>query len=147
MTFRKPHLCRKRQQGWWKEQADRPGFKLWGPPSCVTLSKIFSFLSLTFLIYKIRVRLPWWLYGKESACQRRRHGFNRRSRRIPQVAEHLSPCTPTHFRAQEPQPLTPHTTCPTAPAQHQERSRHLPELEKSLCSKKDPAQPKRINKF
>ena len=27
--------------------------------------------------------LPWWLSGKESACQCRRHGFDTWARRIP----------------------------------------------------------------
>ena len=27
--------------------------------------------------------LPWWLSGKESACQSRRHGFNPWVRKIP----------------------------------------------------------------
>ena len=36
-------------------------------------------------------QLPWWLSGKESACQCRRHGFNPWSRKIPQATEHLSP--------------------------------------------------------
>ena len=28
-------------------------------------------------------RLPWWLKGKESACQCRRHGLNPQSRKVP----------------------------------------------------------------
>ena len=32
---------------------------------------------------EIYVGLPWWLSGKESACQCRRHGFNPWSRKIP----------------------------------------------------------------
>ena len=34
----------------------------------------------------------WWLSGKESACQCRRHGFDSWSRKIP---EQLSPCATT----------------------------------------------------
>ena len=30
-------------------------------------------------------QLPWWLSGKEPACQCRRHGFNPWSRKIPQA--------------------------------------------------------------
>ena len=37
--------------------------------------------------------LPWWLSGKESACQSRRHGFAPRSRKIPRVMGQLSPGT------------------------------------------------------
>ena len=36
--------------------------------------------------------LPWWLSGKESACQCRRHRFDLYYGEIP---EHLSPCTTT----------------------------------------------------
>ena len=39
--------------------------------------------------------LPWWLSGKESTCQCRRHGFNPWSRKIPQAAEQLSSSTTT----------------------------------------------------
>ena len=34
--------------------------------------------------------LPWWLSGKESTCECRRHGFDPWSRMIPHVAEQLS---------------------------------------------------------
>ena len=37
--------------------------------------------------------LPWWLSGKESACQCRRHGFNPWSWKIPHGTEELGPCT------------------------------------------------------
>ena len=37
--------------------------------------------------------LPWWLSGKDSACQCRRRGFNPWSRKIPHALEQLSPCT------------------------------------------------------
>ena len=39
--------------------------------------------------------LPWWLSGKESACQCRRHGFNPWSGKIPHDVGQLSPCTET----------------------------------------------------
>ena len=39
--------------------------------------------------------LPWWLNGKESAYQCRRHGFDPWSRKIPHVMEQLSPCNTT----------------------------------------------------
>ena len=32
---------------------------------------------------------PWWLSGKESACQRKTHGFHLPSGKIPQAAEQL----------------------------------------------------------
>ena len=37
----------------------------------------------------------WWLSGKESACQCRRHRFNPCSGKIPCASEQLSPCTTT----------------------------------------------------
>ena len=50
------------------------------------------------------VGLPWWLSGKESSCQCRRHGFNPRSGTIPHDAgQLLSLCS----RACEPQLLSP----------------------------------------
>ena len=39
--------------------------------------------------------LPWWLSGKESACQCRRHRFDPWSRKSPHVSEQLSPCAST----------------------------------------------------
>ena len=35
---------------------------------------------------------PWWLSGKEFACQCRRHVFDPWSGKIPHASEHLSPC-------------------------------------------------------
>ena len=40
-------------------------------------------------------RLPWWLSGKESTCQCRRHGFNPWSGKIPHAVEKLTPCITT----------------------------------------------------
>ena len=37
----------------------------------------------------------WWLSGKESTCQCRRHGYNPWSGKIPHGAGQLSPCTTT----------------------------------------------------
>ena len=34
---------------------------------------------------------PWWLSGKESACQCRRHGFDPWPRKIPHTTEQLTP--------------------------------------------------------
>ena len=39
--------------------------------------------------------LPWWLSGKESACQRRRHKFDPWSGKIPQAVDQLSLCATT----------------------------------------------------
>ena len=43
----------------------------------------------------IKIGLPWWLSGKESACQNKRHGFDPWSRKIPHAAEQLSLCFTT----------------------------------------------------
>ena len=39
--------------------------------------------------------LPWWFSGKESTCQRKRHGFNPWSVKIPHATEPLSSCATT----------------------------------------------------
>ena len=39
--------------------------------------------------------LPWWLSGKESSCQYRKHGLNPWSGKIPKVLEQLSLCAST----------------------------------------------------
>jgi len=44
---------------------------------------------------KLKLGLPWWLSGKESNCQCRRHGFDPWSRKIPHASEQLSPCATT----------------------------------------------------
>jgi len=41
-------------------------------------------------ISKYVIGLPWWLSGKESACQCRRHGFDPSSRKTPHAVEQLS---------------------------------------------------------
>ena len=42
---------------------------------------------------KEKTGLPWWLSGKESACQCKRHGFDPWTRKIPRAMEQLSLCT------------------------------------------------------
>ena len=74
------------------------------------------------LYFKKLQGLPWWLSGKESACQCRRYGFDSWSRKIPHISgdsarapKLLSLCS----RAWGPQLLKP--SCPTAYALQQER--------------------------
>ena len=97
---------------------------------------------------------PWWLSGKESTCQCRKHGFEPRSRRIPHAAEQLSPC-PTLLslsaRARESQLLKPEF--PRAREAAATRSLSPKTRESSPCSPKletaqhkDPAQPN-VNKI
>ena len=108
------------------------------------------------------IRLPWWLRDKESTCQCRRHRFDPWSRKISHAGEQLGLCTTViapilwslgaattestrynswspHTRAHAPQekPLQQE-----ALALQLECSPCSPQLEKSLCSNKDPAQPK-----
>ena len=56
--------------------------------------------------FKALTEPSWWLSGKESTCQCRRHGFNPWSRNIPQAMEQQTCATqPLRLcsRAQEPQ--------------------------------------------
>ena len=46
------------------------------------------------ILKKTNKGLPWWLSGKESTCQCRRH-FNPWSRKIPRATQQLSLCTTT----------------------------------------------------
>ena len=53
--------------------------------------KTMTTLALTHPIESC-LGLPWWLSGKESTCQCRRHGFDPWSSKIPYTSEQLSPC-------------------------------------------------------
>ena len=50
-----------------------------------------SVLSEFWVISEILSDLPWWVSGKESTCQCRRHGFDSYSGKIPRSVEQLSP--------------------------------------------------------
>ena len=50
----------------------------WTPKEVPKLLDIFK---------KQHHKLPWWLSGKESACQCRRHGLDPQSRKTPHAAE------------------------------------------------------------
>ena len=55
-----------------------------------------TLLSITIAPYlKTNVGLPWWLSGKESACQCRRHRFHPWAGKIPSTPGQLSPCATT----------------------------------------------------
>ena len=85
--------------------------------------------------------LPWWLSGKEFACQRGRHGFDPWSGKIPHSAEHeahapqlLSKC---------PRDCAPQREEPPqweAQALQLDGSPRRSQLEKRPHSNKDPAQ-------
>ena len=56
--------------------------------------------------------LPWWLSGKESACQCKRCGFDPWPGQIPRATEQLSPCpTSTEPRPRSPETATTEPTC------------------------------------
>ena len=71
------------------------------------MSLLFNMLSrlvITFLprskrlliAWLLEIKLPWWLSGKESACQCKGHGFDPCSgKKIPHAMEELSPCSAT----------------------------------------------------
>jgi len=46
-------------------------------------------------VQKRKMGLPWWLSGKESDCQCRRHGFDLWSRKIPHAKKQLRVCVTT----------------------------------------------------
>ena len=88
-------------------------------------SKLYH--SMFFKVYS-----PWWLSGKESACQCRRQRFDPRSGNIPRAAEQLNPrATTTEPKLQsvgtaaaEPTPLpAPESALPNERSHHSENSR------------------------
>ena len=104
--------------------------------------------------------LPWWLSWKESSRQSRRRGFNPWSGKIPHATEELSPCAtatePVLYSlgatATEPTSCNYGSLCALMPMLWNKRrpphwetcglqlenSSHSSQLEKSLCSNKDP---------
>ena len=103
------------------------------------------------------VGLPWWLSGKASACQCRRHRFDPWSRKIPHAMEHLSPMCCNYWAcALEPRTwnfwdLNPREQQEKPPrwgarALRLESSPRLRQLVKSPGNKEDPAQQKTKNK-
>ena len=60
-----------------------------------------AILTGTQVFQNITRGLPWWLSGKESACQYRRHGFNPLSGKTPHAVGQLSLCATTRVYALE----------------------------------------------
>ena len=98
--------------------------------------------------------LPWWLSGKESTCQCRRHGSDPWSRKIPHATEQLSPQATTTEPVLQSLGTASGACVPQSPAPHEEKllwgeacalqldsSPRSLQLEKTASSK-DPAQPK-----
>ena len=88
--------------------------------------------------------LARWLSGEESACQCRRLGFDPCSGNIPHATEQRSLCATTiepvllKPGAATSEAHMPYSLCSRAP--ELESNPHSRQLEKSLCSNKDPAQ-------
>ena len=140
-----------------------------GHPTGREFIKIFEILSLcttqgcmlimlkNYLVSKSWcIGLPWWLSGKESACQCRRHGFDPWSGKVPHAAEQPSwgpQLLRLCLRAWELQLLKPARPRARAPQQERllPREAWAPQLESSPCSptpeksprcNKDPVQPR-----
>ena len=62
------------------------------PLRCAVYSRTWSNNSYSS---KFPAGVSWWLIGKESAHQCRRHGFDSWSGKIPHASEQLSPCITT----------------------------------------------------
>ena len=129
--------------------------------------QVFCDFFLINTSFKSSSRASWWLSGKESTCQCRRHGLDPWSRQdstcrrvTKPVCRNYRACAleprSHNYWAHMPQLLKP--VCPRACALQQEKphqweaftlqlknSPSLRQLEKSLSSKEDLAQPK-INK-
>ena len=104
--------------------------------------------------------LPWWLRGKESACQCRRHEFDPWSRKIPQAAEQLSNYwarapeprirnktghldeKPAHHHSAGPAPSSWRKACTATKSQHSQKPINKKQLDKTgdvkIVSKKEP---------
>ena len=78
-------------------------------PSCGPEDKGVWFLTGNTTVLRMPfLGLPWWLSGKESACQCRIHRFNPWSGKIPHAVEQLSPCSmPTCHNYRSPGTLEP----------------------------------------
>ena len=87
-------------------------------------------------LFKTIAGLPWWLSGKESTCQCRKHKFDPWSRKTPHAAEQLSPCATK--REAGAQHITPRELPLLA---------STPGFNKSLCSNEDPARSKKKKKY
>ena len=103
---------------------------------------IFLYPGYCFLCLDIPLfGLPWWLSGKESACQCRRHRFDPWSGRIPHASEQLIVCH--NYWACALEPMVPkRSQCNEKPTHVAREYPYSLQLEKCQCSSEDPAQPK-----
>ena len=79
---------------------------------CLNLPSFWRCWSQERSLINLLPGLPWWLRGKESACQCRRHGFDPWSGKIPHAVEQLSPSVCLSV-AQSCSTLQPHKLQPT----------------------------------
>ena len=87
-------------------------------------------------VFKFNWGLPWWLSGKQSSCECRRHRFDPWSGKIPCAAKHLSPCAATteptchnywSLHAREPCSTTREATAARSLNTARKSSPHLPQ--------------------
>ena len=103
--------------------------------------------------------LPRWLSGKESTWLCRRYVFNQWPGKIPDTTDQLSPnatttepvlwspwAATTEAQARCSPCSTREATATRSPLPATKSGPHLPQLEKSPCSNKDPA-PSKVNKL
>ena len=120
---------------WWWSEVVRP------PNLPITMIKFErNTKTNTCQLLKRTGGLPWWLSGRESTCQCRRHRFDPWSRKSPHAVEQLSTCP----RAWEPQLLSLRALEPVPynekPPQWEARAPRLESSPHMLQLKKEPAQ-------
>ena len=99
-------------------------------------------------------QFPWWLSGKESACQNWTHGFDLQFGMIPHVGEQLSPYATTvkpgchNYLAHVPQLLSPQILepvlcnrrcqCSEKPTHHNQRAEPISQNQRKAQSARKP---------
>ena len=98
------------------------------------------------VLKNFHLELFWWLSGKESACQCRRHGFNSWSFKIPHIVEQLSPKATTTESYHGDNALQRETTAMRRPLAHPEKRPLAHNEKKALSATKTQHSLKEINK-
>ena len=84
--------------------------------------KLHQYMPSPTKFHKFTAGLPWWLSGRETTCQRRRHGFDPWSRKTPHTVGQLSlGATTTEPVLQNPGAATTEPTAPRACALQQRK--------------------------
>ena len=100
------------------------------------------------LLKKLKIGLPWWHSGWESAYQCRGHGFEPWSGKIPHAAEQLSPWATITEPARLEPVLRNKRGHDRGPRTAMKSGPHLPQLEKALTQKLRPNTAiNKINKY